>query len=99
MVAVQLKDKIAYRPGGIISEVVQKGGVNVTLFCMSAGSSISEHTASKEAQVLVLEGEGVFVLEGEEVPMRAGTLISFPPEAKHSLRADTDLSFVLTLLG
>lgn len=93
----QLKGMIAYTAGSIVSKVLEKERFNITLFTMAAGTSISEHTASKPATVQVIEGEGTFTLDGEKIPMHAGTLIVMAAGAKHELHAEKDLAFLLTL--
>lgn len=89
---------INYSEGGIWSKVLFKGKkTQVTLFSMSAGSDIGEHTSSKEGYVYVIEGKGIFNLEGEDILMNAGRIIKMDKEAKHSLNAEENTSFLLIL--
>ena len=88
---------ISYSEGGILSKVIQNGKVNVTLFCMAAGTDISEHIATKEGFVYVIEGKGVFTLGGEEIAMLPGVMIPIPHGAKHALRAEKNTAFLLAL--
>lgn len=91
---------IDYSEGGVLSKVIAKMGQGqVTLFCMAAGTNISEHTSTKEGFVYVVEGKGVFNLEGEEIEMLPKVLISMKAEAKHSLKAEENTSFLLFLVG
>ena len=65
---LNLRKMISYSPGGITSKVLVKTqSMNVTLFCMAAGTELSEHTSTKEGLVYVLEGKGTFTLEGKEI--------------------------------
>src|SRR5512142_192942 len=82
-----LRDMIAYTPGSIVSKVLEKERFNITLFCMAAGTDISEHTASKPATVHVIEGKGTFTLDGKKIAMNPGTLIVMGAGAKHALEA------------
>ncbi len=85
---------------GVFSKVLVKGEVsNHTLMCLAKGSDISEHTSTREASITVLKGRGVFVLEGKEIRMEPGVFIFMPKDAPHSLRADEDLAFLLSLAG
>ena len=94
-----IKEKIEYSQGGITSKVVSKeNGVNVTLFCMSGGSDISEHTSTKKGIVYVLEGKGNFNLEGENIEMKEGVTIFMKENAVHSLKAEENTSFLLVLV-
>ena len=89
---------IEYPKEGILSKDLANTPKRVlTLFCMAKGSRLSEHTSSKEGIVLVLEGEGVFTLEGKKIKMLPNTLILMEKNAKHSLSAKKNTSFLLSL--
>ena len=91
---------IDYSEGGVLSKVLVKmDRSHVTLFCMAAGTNISEHTSTKEGFVYVVEGKGMFVLEGKEIEMVPGVLIPMVAEAKHSLKAEENTSFLLFLVS
>jgi quercetin dioxygenase-like cupin family protein len=94
---VDVHKLITYAEGGIFSKVITSGKMNVTLFCMAAGTDISEHTTTKEGFVYVIEGRGVFHINGEDVAMRPGAFIAVPNNAKHSLRAEENTAFLLSL--
>jgi len=93
-----VSEMIDYSNGGIISKVIEKNDVgDVTLFSMSKGTDISTHTSTKAGYVYIVEGEGTFNLEGEEIPMKPGVLIFMSANAKHSLSAKEDTTFILIL--
>ena len=69
----------------------------ITLFCMSKGSELSEHTSTKEGFVHVLEGNGTFILKGKKILMKKGILIHMGKNAKHSLKATKNMAFLLIL--
>jgi len=93
-----VKGLIDYSDDGILSKVVSKdGGSDITLFCMAKNTEISSHTTTKKAIVYVIEGDGVFNLEGEDILMQPGVLITMDRDAVHSLRAKEDTSFLLIL--
>ena len=96
--AHNLRQMIFYSAGGITSKVLIKTErMNVTLFCMAAGTDLSEHTSTKEGLVHVLEGKGTFALEGKKITMEPGVLIHMKSGAVHSLEAHEDTSFLLVL--
>ncbi len=64
---------------------------------MHAGTEMSEHTSTKQGFVYVLEGKGIFVLKGEEIPMKKGVLVHLEKKAIHALKADKNTSFILYL--
>jgi quercetin dioxygenase-like cupin family protein len=93
-----VSEMISYSNGGIMSKVIEKNDIgDVTLFSMSEESEISEHTSTKPGYVYVIEGDGIFNLEGEEIRMKPGVLIFMDANAKHSLSAREDTSFILIL--
>ena len=89
---------ISYSEGGILSKVIQSDdSTNITLFCMSAKTSISEHTAKKKAIIYVIEGKGIFNLNDKKITMTPGVIIFLEKDAVHSLKADKNMSFTLSL--
>ena len=93
-----LNKLIEYPKEGILSkELMKTDKNNVTFFCMSAGTEISEHTATKSGYVQVIEGDGVFDLFGERIDMNEGVLIFLKKDVVHSVRAETNLTFLLSL--
>jgi len=93
-----IKELIEYPKEGILSKALVKNNkIDAALFCMSRGSELSEHTSAKQAIVFVIEGEGLFNLEGEKIGMKPGVFISMRKNAAHSLKAKENLSFMLSL--
>lgn len=89
---------IEYSDRGILSkDLVRNEKFNITLFCMAKGTHISEHTSAKAGFIYVVEGKGVFNLAGNEIIMSAGILITMDENTIHSLGADENMSFILTL--
>lgn len=93
-----IKELIEYSHAGIVSkELFKTDKNNITLFCMGAGTEMSEHTSTKEGFVFVLEGSGIFTLEGKDIKMIPGTFISMRKNAVHALKADENTAFILSL--
>ncbi|NTV23231.1 MAG: cupin domain-containing protein [Nanoarchaeota archaeon] len=93
-----LNEMMQFPKQGIFSTVLAKSEkYNYTLMCLAAGTDIDDHTSTKAGVVQVLKGNGVFTLEGEKIEMRPGIFIFMPPNARHSLKADEDLAFLLCL--
>ncbi len=94
----KIKQMIEYPKEGIISkELTKNDKLDVGLFCMAAGTEIGEHTSTKQGFVYVVEGKGIFNLEGEDIEMHEGTFIFMKENAKHSLKAEENTSFILAL--
>jgi len=97
---VNLKNLIEYPKEGIVSKNILKNEkINVSLFCMAEGTDISEHTSTKSGIVNVLEGKGIFNLDGEDIDMEKGVFIFMKENAVHSLKAEQDTAFVLNLFN
>ena len=74
--------------------------LNVNLLAFTNGSGIEEHT-NTEADVLlvVMEGEGVLTVDGEEMHLTAGQVTIIPKGATRSIRADSKRFAYLTCHG
>jgi quercetin dioxygenase-like cupin family protein len=95
-----IREMIDYSNGGITSKVIEKDNIgDVTLFNMSKETEISEHTSTKAGYIYVVEGDGIFNLEGEEIHMKSGVMIFMAANAKHSLSARENTTFVLILIN
>jgi len=94
-----IKNLIEYPEKGILSkEVTKTEKVDVTLFCMAKGTEIDEHTSTKQGFVYVVEGKGIFNLEGKDIKMKEGEFIFMNNDTKHSLKAEENTSFMLALV-
>ncbi len=97
---MDLISKLNFAEDGIVSQVIRKSDkTNHTLFCMSSGSDISEHTSTREATVTVISGKGVFTLDSEDIDLKPGVFIHMDPGAAHALKSEDNLAFVLSLYG
>ncbi len=93
-----LQELIEYSKKGVLSkEIIKNSKLNITLFCMTKGTEISEHTSTKQGFVYVIEGEGIFVLEKKEIIMSSGVFIYMKENVIHSLKANENTSFILVL--
>ncbi len=89
---------IEYPKKGILSkDIVKNKKLTITLFCMAKETEISEHTSTKQGFVYVIEGDGLFNLEGKEIAMAAEVFIYMKENATHSLKANENTSFILVL--
>jgi quercetin dioxygenase-like cupin family protein len=56
-------DSISYQAEGIVSmRIIQKEKGNITLFAFDAGQKLSEHTATFDAMVQVMQGSAEIVI-------------------------------------
>ena len=93
-----LRNLIEYPKSGILSkEIIRTDKLNITLFCMAKGTELTEHTSTKEGTVFVLEGKGIFTLKKEKIQMLPNVLIHLKKNSPHSLKAEENTSFLLSL--
>ena len=89
---------IEYTKNGILSkELFKDKKFDSTLFCMTAKTKISKHTATRRGLVYIVEGHGVFNLEGKDIKMKKGVMIFMKENSVHSLVVEDNTSFVLVL--
>jgi len=89
---------IEYSQSGAKSKILlEDKNCRYTLMSLAESTSIEEHTNPRNATVNVIEGQGVLTLEDEEIVLELGVFVFIPANARHSLNAMTDLTFLLTL--
>jgi len=70
----------------------------IVLFGFAAGEELSEHTASMPAILQIIKGEGTLTIGDETVAGQPGTLVHMAAKVPHSVKAQTPLVMLLTLL-
>jgi nitric oxide dioxygenase len=94
-----IKEMIEYPDEGVLSkEILKNDKLNISLFCMAAGTEIGDHTSTKQGYIYVIEGDGIFNLEGKDIKMKEGQVIFMKENAVHSLKANKNTAFVLCLI-
>ena len=85
---VRPHDHGAYRPDRMgKSTIYESPHILVGLNAFEPGQSHSLHTHAGTDKVYhVLQGEGTFLLDGRELPMRAGDLLVAPDGVPHGVR-------------
>ena len=93
-----LQDMIQYAAAGITSKVLARSRTfSLTLMSMAAGTELEEHSTPRAGVVETLKGAGAFWLGGEWINMKPGVMIHMAPDAPHALKAESPMSFLLTL--
>ncbi len=94
-----LEEAVAYQAEAIVSKTILKtGSGSVTLFAFAAGESLSEHTTSQNALVVVTEGTGEITISGEKYSVHKGETIPLPAGEPHALKAVTNFKMILIML-
>jgi len=94
-----LADLVEYQEGAIVSRaLIQKETGSITLFALSSGESISEHTSPYQAFLLMIEGV-CDVKIGENLHrLDKGKGIIMPAHVPHSLHAVEPAKFLLVMV-
>ena len=92
---IQIRDRIKYAKEGLRREIVMKDEQHhAILVCLTGGTCLCSHTSFEEGLIIVIEGEGIFILEGREIPLEPGVIIAMPAHAVHSVSATTNLALL-----
>lgn len=95
---INIRKLIEYPKEGIISKkLFAEAETNHTLFCMSKGTDISEHTSTKEGTIHIIEGKGIFILGDKKIEMVPDVIIFMKRNEVHSIKAIENTSFLLSL--
>ena len=90
---------VSVQPGQIVSRTLaQNPAVSLTLFAFDAGEEISTHSSEGDAMVQVLEGEGLFTVDGTEHTVSAGQVLVMPAGKPHAVYAPRSFKMLLTVV-
>lgn len=65
------------------------GGVSMGTVTLGPGTALKLHTHKVEDAMVVVEGEGTFLLNGKEYPIREGVAVVAPAGMPHGLKNDS----------
>lgn len=60
-----IQEMAGMQDGAIVSKILTQNG-STTLFALAQGEEIQEHTSTRTALAIVLEGRIIFTVDGEE---------------------------------
>ena len=85
---LKVEDLIEYQEGAVVSrEIIRKGTGTVTIFAFDKGEGLSEHTASFDAMVQVIDGKAEITISGNKNILEKGDMIIMPANEPHALNA------------
>jgi quercetin dioxygenase-like cupin family protein len=88
------KDKVVYSPERHQPQVLEENArLKVVVAGLEPGQVIPEHPESL-AVYHFLEGKGVMLVDGERLPMVAGSTVIIPAGTRRGVEADTRLAFL-----
>jgi len=94
-----LVELIAYSEDSIVSKtILDTPAGTITLFAFDKGQKLSEHTASYNAVVQVIDGSAHLTIGGENVSVPAGQIIIMPANVPHSVVAKEKFKMLLIMI-
>ncbi len=99
--AGDLEPMTQFAEGGIVSKTLldRPKLVNISLFMMATGQTMSSHAASRPATIHVLDGEGRITIGDQTHDSRRGSFFYMPAGQPHALESTDNMVFLLYLLG
>jgi quercetin dioxygenase-like cupin family protein len=95
---LELESIIEFAKDGIVSKTLVKSGAKeVSMFCMSAGQSLSTHTSSFPATIHIVQGNGKVTLAQIKYEAKPNSWFYMPANLPHAIEATENLVFLLTL--
>ena len=94
---LSLAEETRFAPNGIVSRtLLRTPHSRVVLFGFAADQELTEHTSTQHTVIQILSGECEFSLAGKLHVLRAGDLLSMPPDLPHAVKATRQFSMLLT---
>ena len=90
---------VDYQSGSVVSRtILKKETGNITLFSFDRGQGLSEHTASFDAVVYILDGEAQVCISKDKYNLKKGQIIIMPANKPHSLKATERFKMALIMI-
>jgi quercetin dioxygenase-like cupin family protein len=97
--AVTLARLVEAQQGSVVSKtLVKKPTGTITLFAFDQGQALSEHTASFDALIQLLEGEAEISIGGTPCRVHGGEAIFLPGGIPHAVHAVAPFKMLLTMI-
>ena len=95
----QLADELPIPDEGKQSIVLTDNAkTKVILFSFAAGGGLAEHVAPFDATIQIISGRAMLTVGDEPVEGKLGTWIQMAAKTPHSIKAETNVVMLLTLV-
>ena len=95
----QLADELPIPAEGKQSVVLTDNAkTKVILFSFAAGGGLAEHVAPFDATIQIISGTAMLTVGNESVGGKQGTWIQMTAKTPHSIKAETPVVMLLTLV-
>jgi quercetin dioxygenase-like cupin family protein len=96
---LRLGDLVNYQEGTVVSRTLLKQPTgNITVFAFDVGQGLTEHTASFDALVQILDGKAEITISDKPYRVEVGEAILLPANRPHALAALTPFKMLLTMV-
>jgi quercetin dioxygenase-like cupin family protein len=96
-VTVDLRKLADYTRSGVTRKALARNEQNnYSLLCLAAKTTIAEHTAPRNVSLTVIEGHGILMLNGREIPLHPGVFVYIPANVPHALQSIDNLALLHT---
>jgi len=97
--AFAMSTLVDYQNDAVVSsEIIKKDTGTVTLFAFDKGQGLSEHTASFDALVYIVDGSAQIIISGKSNKIKAGEMIIMPANKPHALKAIKKFKMLLVMI-
>ena len=95
---LKLADLLPYQKDRILNmDLINDEKLKFVIMSFDEGTGLSEHSASGEALIFALDGNGIIGYEGQEHTIKAGENFKFAKNGKHYVKADGKFKMALLL--
>ena len=94
-----LEALVEYASDSIVSKTILDSSVgSLTLFAFDAGQNLSEHTSPYNAIVQIIDGSGIFTIDGDPLEVSVGEILIMPANVPHDVSAQKRFKMLLTMI-
>ncbi|HCP15817.1 MAG TPA: cupin domain-containing protein [Peptococcaceae bacterium] len=96
---LSLADQVRIMPGQIVSKTLaQNKAISITIFAFDKDEEISSHESAGDAMVTVLEGTGLFTVDGKDHTVKTGEVLVMPAWKSHAVFAPEPFKMMLVVV-
>ena len=96
---VSLAEQVSVQKGQVVSKTLaQNSAVSITIFAFDKDEEIGTHDSDGDAMVTVLEGTGMFTIDGVEYTLNQGETLIMPANKPHAVYAKEKFKMILVVV-
>lgn len=98
-VVITMSDQVDILKGQVVSKTLaQNKAVSITIFAFDKDEEIGTHDSTGDAMVTVLEGTGLFTVDGKDYVLNQGETLIMPANKPHSVFAKEAFKMLLVVV-